>query len=313
MDDHRAGDHGVGQGFGDLGFSAAGDGAGFVAESAFGVGADEAPALALGGFDHFDFVAGGEDVGAVWLELEGLWAGGVFPGDGLLVEVDVGVLGDVADVGVGGVDAIALGLEVHEVAVALDDAFEGVGAGAEGFEVGEGEVFAEVEGRVGDGAAGVFFLAVAVEVGGVGDLGFDLFFAVAVVVVGDHGDDGAAGIAGGDFEGGAVVVEFVVFFPAHAVGALAVGGLGDVREADVFFGEPDEVGGEDDGAGVAGPAIDVEAGVIFREEGIAGVAEDGFYEVEVRDEVTGGEEADFHGFLGRDAGDFGGDDGTEEE
>ena len=106
--------------------------------------------------------------------------------------------------------------------------------------------------------------AIAEEVGGVADLGFDLLLAVAVVVVGDEGDDDAALVAAGDLEGAAVVVEFVLGLPAHAVALLALGGVGDVGQAEFLLGEGDEVGREDDAAGVAGPVVGVEAGVVVR-------------------------------------------------
>ena len=55
---------------------------------------------------------------------------------------------------------------------------------------------------------------------------------------------------------------------------------------------------EDDAAGVAGPMLDIEAGVVLGQIRIAGVAEDGFDEVEVADQIARREEADLHRFLG---------------
>ncbi len=58
-------------------------------------------------------------------------------------------------------------------------------------------------------------------------------------------------------------------------------------------------------AGVAGPVLGVEAGVVGRDEGVAGVAEDRAHlKSSVADEHPGGEEADFHRPFGREAGDF---------
>ena len=251
-DEDGAGEDGVGDGFGNFGFTAAGDGAGLVAEEAFGGGAAEAPAGGGIGADHFDFVAGGEDVGDAGEEFEGM--GGFLdraPGDALGAEVEAGVVGQVVDVGVFEVAGPAAGLGFGAVAEEGERVLEGVGEGRK--DVGELELFAEVVAGEGEGAAGVFFLGDAEEVSGEGDLGFNLFLAVAEVVVGNDGDDDAGGVAGGDFEGDAVVVGLFGGFPAHAVAALAGGGVGVGGQAEFFFGNAVEVGGEDDAAGVAGP------------------------------------------------------------
>ncbi len=55
--------------------------------------------------------------------------------------------------------------------------------------------------------------------------------------------------------------------------------------------------GEDDAARGPGPAKGIEGGVVVGDVGIAGVAEDGLDEVEVRGEGAGGEEAELHGPL----------------
>ena len=67
-DDDRARDHGVGERFGNLRLATAGNGAGFMAKGALGIGSDQPPALALRGFHHLDLVAGGENVGDAGLE-----------------------------------------------------------------------------------------------------------------------------------------------------------------------------------------------------------------------------------------------------
>ena len=69
--------------------------------------------------------------------------------------------------------------------------------------------------------------------------------------------------------------------------------------------------GEDDAAGVAGPVLGIEGGVVFGEVGIAGVAEDALDEIEVGDEGARDEEPRFHRALGREAGHGGDDDGAE--
>ena len=68
----------------------------------------------------------------------------------------------------------------------------------------------------------MLLFAQAEQIGGAGDLGFDLLLAVPVVAVGDQRDHDAAGVAARDLEGGAVVVEFVLRVPAHAVALLGV-------------------------------------------------------------------------------------------
>ena len=57
----------------------------------------------------------------------------------------------------------------------------------------------------------------------------------------------------------------------------------------------------------------VEAGVVFRKEGIACVAEDAFHEVQVAHEVAGREEPGFHRLLRGDSRDFRDDDGTKQQ
>src|SRR5690606_32002480 len=59
-DEDGAGEGGVGDGFGNLGFAAAGDGAGLVAEETFGGGAAQTPAGGGIGPHHLDLVAAGE-------------------------------------------------------------------------------------------------------------------------------------------------------------------------------------------------------------------------------------------------------------
>ena len=70
---------------------------------------------------------------------------------------------------------------------------------------------------------------------------------------------------------------------------------------------------EDDAAGVAGPMLGVETGVVFRQIRVAAVAEDVFDEIEVADEVARREKTDLHGFLRREAGHFGADDRPEQQ
>ena len=54
------------------------------------------------------------------------------------------------------------------------------------------------------------------------------------------------------------------------------------------------MGSDDNTAGVTGPRLRIEGGVVFREMRIAGVAEDAFDEIEVGDEGARNEEAGLH-------------------
>mmetsp|Transcript_15288 Transcript_15288/g.38388 ORF Transcript_15288/g.38388 Transcript_15288/m.38388 type:complete len:1218 (+) Transcript_15288:250-3903(+) len=327
----------------DLRLAAARHGRGLVEEGALGGGALEVPLGVLVGrggaalladgvvalLDHLDLVPRGEDVGVVGLERDLL--GAVLPGDGLRGEREHGVLGDIDNVGVLLVHAVAVLVKVDGLGVVLLDVLEGdgllrlgevlVGLAEEGdralagnlAEVLGPELVAEVVRGVGEAAAGVLLLRHAVDVGSVAELGLDLLLAVAKVVVGNDGHHDAARVAGADLEGAAVVVELVVLVVAHAVALLELRGLGDVGEANVLLLEPDEVGGEDDAAGGAGPVLGVEGGVVLGEVGVVAVAEDGLDEVEVGDHGARGDEADLVALLLGEAVDLGAGEGAEEE
>src|ERR1035438_4104199 len=62
------------------------------------------------------------------------------------------------------------------------------------------------------------------------------------------------------------------------------------------------MGSEDDAAGLASPMVHVQAGVVFREAGVPGVAENALDEVQVADEAAGRKEADLHRLAGNEAG-----------
>ena len=97
------------------------------------------------------------------------------------------------------------------------------------------EFLAQIVARKHQRAAGVLLLGKAEKIRRVADLRLHLFFAIAEIIVGDDRDDDAGFVAAGELEGVAVVVKFVLLFPAHAVAALAFGGLVEVRQADGFF------------------------------------------------------------------------------
>ena len=69
-----------------------------------------------------------------------------------------------------------------------------------------------------------------------------------------------------------------------------------MRQADVLLLHSDEMRGQNHAAGVSGPVLDVERGVVFREVGVASVAEDAFDEIQIAHQAGWGEEADFHCF-----------------
>jgi hypothetical protein len=132
-------------------------------------------------------------------------------------------------------------------------------------------------------ASRVFFLAEAIKVGGETDLGFDLLLAVAEIVVRDERDDHTGLVTTSQLEGPAVVIKFGRVAPAHLVTALAVVGEIPVGQAGGLLGHRYQMGSEDDAARMAGPMVHVQSGVILREAGVAGVAENAFDEVQVAD------------------------------
>ena len=153
-------------------------------------------------------------------------------------------------------------------------------------------------------AAGVFFLGEAEKIGGEAQLRLHLFFAIAEIVVGDDGDDDAGFVAAGQLESIAAVVKFVFLYPAHAVTALAFGGLVEGRQADGFFGHLRQVRRENHAAGVAGPMFAVERGVIFRQQRITPVFKNGFNKIQITYEAARHKETDFHGLLFGETWDF---------
>ena len=277
-----AGDDGVGDGLGDFRLAAAGDGARFVADGAFGHGADQAPegAAARSGLE-VHAVSTGAHVGLAGEQLDlSLGAVGTGPGHGLVAQAEVRLLGHEHDPFELRIKGVSFGLEDEPGWIPRHHIRDAVVFGfAESFEFD-----AQVVAGKHEGAAGVLLLGRTVEVGGVADLGLHLFFAVAVVVVGDEGDHHSAGVAGADFERGAAVVELVLGFPTHAVAALPGRGQIPVRQSEEGLGQTGQVGGEDDAAGVTRPAVDIQGGVVFRQVRVAGIAKDRFDEIEIGNE-----------------------------
>ena len=164
-----------------------------------------------------------------------------------------------------------------------------------------------------DRPAGVFFLDVAVEIGGIADLGLHFLLAVSVIVVGQDGDDDSLGGAAGDFERHAVVVFFLLVLPAHLIPPLPLGSVGEMGQAEFFLGVIGKMRSQDHAAGVAGPVLDIEAGIVAGKKRIAAVAEDHLDEIEIADQRAGGEEAHFHGLILTDSGNRGTDDGAKQQ
>ena len=295
-DEHRPLQNRVADGFRDFRFAAARDGAGFVAGGALTGGADQPPRAAAGGLEHAHLVAGRAHIGLVGQQLDlRLATVGRAPGDGLLLEIEARVLGHVENVRINAINGIARRLHVHHRAVQFHDLLEAVIERAD-VDVAE-EFLAEIVGRKRQRAAGVLFLAQAEEVRGKAELRFHLFLAVAEIVVGDDRDDGARFIARGDLEGLAEVVAFVLGLPAHAVAALALGGVLPARQAEAELGQLRQVRRQNHAARVAAPMLGVQAGVVLREKGIARIAENAFHKIEVAHQRAGREEANLHGLF----------------
>ena len=197
------------------------------------------------------------------------------------------------------VDAIALGLQVHQVAL-LAHHIVPVSTVHGGAAV-RLELIAEGITREGQGTASVFLLGLADEVGAEANLRLHLFLAVTVIIVGNQGHHHAIGIATGDLEGLTFVVALVFVLPAHAIANLARCGGAAVGQTEVLFAARGQVRSQDQTARSAGPMVRIQGGIIVGQVGIAGVTENRFDEVEIADQGAGGEQADFHRLLGRGA------------
>ncbi len=295
--EHRPGENRIGDGFGNFRFAAAGNRAGFVAKRAFGHGADEPPGAVLPGFFHAHLVTRRAHIGFAGQQLDGAFSLAARPGNFLPVQIEQRVFGHIDDVRIFLVHSIALRLQVHQITIQRGSFRERM---PQSFDVEiTAEFLAQIETGKHQRAARVFLLAQSEKIGGIADLGFDLFLAVTVVVVGNDGDNHTGFVAASQLERLGVVVKFPLVLPAHAVAALAFRGLVPRRQAGVLLGDFCQMRRENDAAGVAGPMVRVQARVIFRQTGIARVAENAFHEIEIADQIARGEEADFHRFFGR--------------
>src|SRR3981081_2425861 len=85
----------VGDGFGDFGLAAAGDGARLMAEGSLGHGANHTPGTIAARLFHADPVSRRPHIGLVWEQFDAASGLAARPGDPLLVEVKPGVLGHI--------------------------------------------------------------------------------------------------------------------------------------------------------------------------------------------------------------------------
>ena len=310
-DEDRAGENRVGDGLGDFRFAAAGNGAGLVANETFRRRADEPPcAVRPRWLFHLHLVAGRADVSFFRLQLDRMRARVVRPRDGLLVQVEFGVLRHIHDGGIFFVHAVAFRLHVHETRVE----FRRLGKTV--FQLPDvliaAELFAEIVARKHQRAAGVLLLGVAEQVCGVADLRLHFLFAIAVIVVGDDRDDDTVFVAARQLERVATVVDFVLGLPAHPVAALAFCGLVPMRQADRFFRGLDQVRREDDAAGVAAPMFRIQRRIVLRQQRITRVSKNAFDEIQVAHQISGNEETDFHRLFRCEPGHGGADQRTQQ-
>ena len=219
----RSGENRIGYGLGDFRFAPAGNRAGFVAQGAFGHRADEAPCAASRRLFHVDLVAAGKDVTVIETERNLAGRTGLLPRHLLGQQLEAGVFGDIDDVRVMTVHRVAFSMQLGGITEQLHGLPE-TPWHLEG-EVRRGDLLGQVVARKNERAPGMLFLGIAEKVGRHTELGFDLLLAIAEVVVRNDGDNDAPFVARGDLERRAVVVGLVRRFPAHAIAALALGGL----------------------------------------------------------------------------------------
>ena len=86
-----------------------------------------------------------------------------------------------------------------------------------------------------------------------------------------------------------------------------------MRQSEIDFPQRRQMRRQNDASGVATPPSGVEAGVIFGQVGIPGIAKNGFHKIQIADQHTRCKKARFHGPPGHDSRDFRANQGTEEE
>ena len=213
----------VGDGLGNFRFSTSRYGARFVAEHSLRNRANQSPVARARHSLHMHLVAGRPDIGFTLQELDRLGASILRPGDGLLVQIEVHVLGNIDDVWIEEIHGIAFRFNVHEAPVHLHHLGERM-VEPTYMEVAA-ELLTEVVAGIDHRPARVFLLAQAEQVCGEAYLSLYLLLAVAEIVVGNQGDHAARTVAAGDLEGGSIVIELVGLVPKLAVADLPRCGL----------------------------------------------------------------------------------------
>ena len=246
--------------------------------------------------EHFNLVAVRLHVNLLGPERNGLRLAVFIPRDGLRVEVHTDFLRHIDDLRVLSIDAVAFGLQVHQLAAACVQVLERVTG--RGVSTTVDAVFLTVvAARKRQCTTGMFLFGHAEQVGRVTQLRLDFFLAVTEIVIRQHGHDHAALVARRQLECLAIIVQFIGGFPAHAVVLLSIGGLADMRQAGILLGHSHQVRGEDHATGRPGPVFHVECRIEFCQVRVAAVAENTLDEIQVADQVTGRQEMYFHGLL----------------
>ena len=155
---------------------------------------------------HAQFVARRSHVDAIRQQRDTQRPVAPLPRDRLQTEMSQRVFGNVDQVRVATVDAVAFGLHVDQIAVVADHVFKGPSVVATAVDL---KLFAQAPALEDQCPAGVFLFDAPHQVRRVTDLRLDLFLAVAEVVVGDDRDDDSFLGTARQFEGFAIVVEFV--------------------------------------------------------------------------------------------------------
>ena len=188
------------------------------------------------------------------------------------------------DVGKPLVDGVAFRLNLHHVTARLHHLGEGV---IHLIDISaELKVLPQIVAGECDGATGVFLLRIAQQIGGETDLRLHLLFAVAEVIVGNQRDHDPGGVPAGQLKAAAVVVALLPGLPAHAVPFLPIGGLGNMRQAELFFAKHHQVRGKHHATGVAGPVERVKGSVVFSEVRIAGVSKNRLHKIQVGNQAA---------------------------
>ena len=116
--------HGIGDRLGNLGFATTRNSAGFVANQAFGHGADQTPGTVARRFLQMNLVSGRTDIGLALQKFDALRTSLVRPADGLGMQVKVNVFRDINDIRVTLVHSVTFRLQVHDFAETLNHVFK---------------------------------------------------------------------------------------------------------------------------------------------------------------------------------------------